>query len=302
MAGGLSGPFARLAGELSVGLCGRVLWRWTAGRGDRLAQLCAAPHAAALWPAMGHPALGCVVDLLASAGLFEAGSSGRPGTGLATFLTNFSEFLLLVLAIAIILTWVFNHTRGSIFISGACQRQYPTGRFGAALSCRRRDQPEPGRPHRLWGAGAADCHSDTRSAWLPAGPTTIREARGAWRNPVFDHFGHVAQLQCTSGPAVGSRPTPLYNIKLWPMEQGFTSTPVRSRHRRSCKLSRIKPITKHDENGSHAEVRRRRVRNLQVNTHWRQARLAKSRTCSLLDHLRLSAFICASVPSSVHSA
>lgn len=40
---------------------------------------------------------------------------GGPGTGLATFLTNLSIFMLLVLSLAIILTWIFNHTRGSIF-------------------------------------------------------------------------------------------------------------------------------------------------------------------------------------------
>jgi membrane protease YdiL (CAAX protease family) len=42
---------------------------------------------------------------------------GGPGTGLATFLTDFSMFFLMVVALAIIFTWVFNHTRGSIFIS-----------------------------------------------------------------------------------------------------------------------------------------------------------------------------------------
>ena len=42
---------------------------------------------------------------------------GGPGTGFATFLTNFSIFFLMVMAVAIITTWVFNHTRGSIFIS-----------------------------------------------------------------------------------------------------------------------------------------------------------------------------------------
>jgi membrane protease YdiL (CAAX protease family) len=42
---------------------------------------------------------------------------GGPGTGFATFFTNFPIFLLLVVALAIILTWVFNHTQGSIFIS-----------------------------------------------------------------------------------------------------------------------------------------------------------------------------------------
>ncbi|MDA4125096.1 MAG: CPBP family intramembrane metalloprotease [Thaumarchaeota archaeon] len=42
---------------------------------------------------------------------------GGPGTGIATFLTNFSVFFLLLLALAIIFTWVFNYTGGSVFIS-----------------------------------------------------------------------------------------------------------------------------------------------------------------------------------------
>ena len=42
---------------------------------------------------------------------------GGPGTGFATFLMNFPIFILMVIALAIILTWVFNHTRGSIFTS-----------------------------------------------------------------------------------------------------------------------------------------------------------------------------------------
>ena len=42
---------------------------------------------------------------------------GGPGTTFATFLTNFPIFGLMVVAIAIIMTWVFNHTRGSLFIA-----------------------------------------------------------------------------------------------------------------------------------------------------------------------------------------
>ena len=42
---------------------------------------------------------------------------GGPGTGLANFLTNFSLFFFLALALAIIFTWLFNHTQGSIFIA-----------------------------------------------------------------------------------------------------------------------------------------------------------------------------------------
>jgi len=42
---------------------------------------------------------------------------GGPGTSFATFLTNFPIFFLEVMALAIIFTWVFNHTRGSVFIA-----------------------------------------------------------------------------------------------------------------------------------------------------------------------------------------
>jgi membrane protease YdiL (CAAX protease family) len=40
---------------------------------------------------------------------------GGPGTGFATFLTDFSVFFLMIVALAVIFTWVFNHTQGSIF-------------------------------------------------------------------------------------------------------------------------------------------------------------------------------------------
>ncbi len=42
---------------------------------------------------------------------------GGTGTGVAPFLISFPIFLLMVIALAIINTWVFNHTGGSIFIS-----------------------------------------------------------------------------------------------------------------------------------------------------------------------------------------
>lgn len=44
-----------------------------------------------------------------------ASKGGGPGTGLVGFLENFPYFLLLVISLAIIFTWIFNHTRGSIF-------------------------------------------------------------------------------------------------------------------------------------------------------------------------------------------
>jgi len=42
---------------------------------------------------------------------------GGPDTSFAAFITNFSIFFLMVVALTIIFTWVFNHTRGSIFIA-----------------------------------------------------------------------------------------------------------------------------------------------------------------------------------------
>ena len=42
---------------------------------------------------------------------------GGPGAGLAAFFRIFPLFFLMVIALAIILTWVFNHTRGSVFIA-----------------------------------------------------------------------------------------------------------------------------------------------------------------------------------------
>ncbi len=46
-----------------------------------------------------------------------ASKGGEPGTGLATFLTNFPVFTLAVVSLAVILTWIYNHTGGSIFMA-----------------------------------------------------------------------------------------------------------------------------------------------------------------------------------------
>jgi membrane protease YdiL (CAAX protease family) len=42
---------------------------------------------------------------------------GGPGTGFGAFLKNFSIFFLMVLAMSVLFTWVYNHTRGSVFIA-----------------------------------------------------------------------------------------------------------------------------------------------------------------------------------------
>ncbi len=44
-----------------------------------------------------------------------ASKGGGQGTALVTFLTNFPIFTLGVMSLAVIMTWIYNHTRGSIF-------------------------------------------------------------------------------------------------------------------------------------------------------------------------------------------
>jgi membrane protease YdiL (CAAX protease family) len=46
-----------------------------------------------------------------------ASKGGGPGVGWTTFLTNFPIFTLAVVSLAVIMTWIFNHTRGSIFMA-----------------------------------------------------------------------------------------------------------------------------------------------------------------------------------------
>lgn len=49
--------------------------------------------------------------------LSPSAQGGGPGTGLATFITNFPIFMLMVIALAILFTWIYNHTRGSVFVA-----------------------------------------------------------------------------------------------------------------------------------------------------------------------------------------
>lgn len=46
-----------------------------------------------------------------------ASKGGGDGTGLVTFLTNFPIFTLAVISLAVIMTWIYNHTKGSLFIA-----------------------------------------------------------------------------------------------------------------------------------------------------------------------------------------
>jgi membrane protease YdiL (CAAX protease family) len=46
-----------------------------------------------------------------------ASKGGGEGTGWVTFLTNFPIFTLAVVSLAVIMTWLYNHTQGSLFIA-----------------------------------------------------------------------------------------------------------------------------------------------------------------------------------------
>lgn len=48
---------------------------------------------------------------------FTSSQGGGPGTGLSIFYINFPIFFMMVMALAIIFTWVYNHTKGSLFIA-----------------------------------------------------------------------------------------------------------------------------------------------------------------------------------------
>jgi membrane protease YdiL (CAAX protease family) len=49
--------------------------------------------------------------------LSPSAQGGGPGTGLGTFFTNFPIFMLMVIALSVLFTWIYNHTRGSIFLA-----------------------------------------------------------------------------------------------------------------------------------------------------------------------------------------
>ena len=62
---------------------------------------------------------------------FSSAQLGGPGTGLSAFYIHLPIFLVMVVAIAIIMTWVFNHTGGSVFIAILLHASFDT--FGSAM-------------------------------------------------------------------------------------------------------------------------------------------------------------------------
>ena len=70
------------------------------------------PRYGPLWGALFLGAVHCFWHLEE---FLTPAQGGGPGTGWTPFATNLPIFLLFVLSVNIILTWVYNHTRGSLF-------------------------------------------------------------------------------------------------------------------------------------------------------------------------------------------
>jgi membrane protease YdiL (CAAX protease family) len=103
----VSYPLTFVAAFFGVGAPEEIGWR-----GFALPRM--QPRYGPLWGTLLLGVLWCFWHLLY---FLTPDHGGGPGTSFATFLTNFSIFFLMIVALAIILTWVFNHTRGSIFIA-----------------------------------------------------------------------------------------------------------------------------------------------------------------------------------------
>jgi membrane protease YdiL (CAAX protease family) len=105
---------------------------------------------------------------------------GGPGTGPAEFFTNLPVFLLMVVSLAIIFTWVFNHTGDSIFIAILLHASVntPGTCLVAALSCRELHRHALEQPRRLRCDGTTDHDSHAWSAGLRAKSGNARKASG----------------------------------------------------------------------------------------------------------------------------
>jgi membrane protease YdiL (CAAX protease family) len=66
-------------------------------------------------PLWGTLLLGVLWSFWHLVDFLTASKGGGPSASLATFFVNFPVFFLMVISLAIIFTWIFNHTGGSIF-------------------------------------------------------------------------------------------------------------------------------------------------------------------------------------------
>lgn len=103
----VSYPFSLAAVFLGVGLGEEPGWR-----GFALARM-----QKQFGPLGGTLLLGVLWSCWHLPDFLTASKGGGPGTGFATFLTNFPIFTLAVVSLAVIMTWIFNNTGGSLFIA-----------------------------------------------------------------------------------------------------------------------------------------------------------------------------------------
>ncbi len=68
-------------------------------------------------PLLGTLLLGLLWSCWHLPDFLTASKGGGEGTNLVTFLTNFPIFTLAVVSLAVIMTWLYNHTQGSLFIA-----------------------------------------------------------------------------------------------------------------------------------------------------------------------------------------
>jgi membrane protease YdiL (CAAX protease family) len=70
-----------------------------------------------LGPLWGTLLLGVLWSCWHLPDFLTASKGGGQGAGWMLFLTNFPVFFLAVISLAVMMTWIFNHTGGSIFIA-----------------------------------------------------------------------------------------------------------------------------------------------------------------------------------------
>lgn len=68
-------------------------------------------------PLWGNVLLGIVWAFWHLPDFLTRAQGGGPGTGWGTFFTNLPIFVLLVMALTVIMSWVYNHTQASLFIA-----------------------------------------------------------------------------------------------------------------------------------------------------------------------------------------
>jgi membrane protease YdiL (CAAX protease family) len=100
-------PFALVAVFLGVGLGEEPGWR-----GFALPRM--QKQYGPLW---GTLLLGILWSCWHLPDFLTASKGGGEGTGFVTFLTNFPIFTLAVVSLSVIMTWLYNHTQGSLFIA-----------------------------------------------------------------------------------------------------------------------------------------------------------------------------------------